>query len=871
MCYLCVGMHAMYFVKALFTGAGEDDLTEGKKLAYVDIFQVVKDTSTQRAFLLVINRVARRQNSSIANDEDLPDWEGGSDDRVIVESEQREATLEQIAICWQAEHMFRYYEVKKFPLYTGDFEKSRKEPVENSTLTKQKQNDKAQVQPFKGYSSGFQFGGYSFFMRDGFKSASGLNNGTWTHDTGWKVNYNAAKIDMPEGSELTVYVEDPRSMLELEASVSGEDDLRTVAMAYKHAVTEHVGQYYLLSNAAYNKRMNRLNDIAAWDGWEFTVRSKEFCFACVLFRRGYIPPICDTAQHIAVMLRCPPILDPVDGKMKMTQDMIEVIRDECCFVADTLAPVSDVRKIYKDIVQARLNQLQYTEDGYRWLEGQLGMMPVHRKTHAVRFVKALVKLVCEDKDDIHNAPEIKDAQALHDPMLVPKEMIALAEPLIAGAEEDAQQGQRQAWRERISRYLAHCVDGGIMGERFNLCELVRRGLEQNLTPDTDNTLRGVIEFLLCILPRPDSEKDKKEQKNEKALALKDLLKNPSKFCNHTFNEKVMRLLLSEGYIQHEWKRKAGGSGDEYYKLLASLLTSDHVGISLRTLICRQILEKTNERSEHGKLLDRNAQLVDVMVPALVQAMKGTNLSLTSCATAALVNLSCGDAATKTILVSSGAVKLLVKQLKMKDDDLTLYTLYLLINLTKTAHHRMIVIREGAVPLLVEVLTSSYQNPRKVKILEELSSVLGQLCNDGETRNQLSEQYPALLCFMWMFDQAQPNTRLKTTLMFALKQLCVLVRNKIKVGSQLIPKVFEEITLRCGPSCEEGVSNAVLLLQMLATINTCALMMTEDRMEQAGHKIKSLEKSHPHLKEKWMLLNDRVKEARVSQANSGLGG
>ncbi|CAK0837177.1 unnamed protein product, partial [Prorocentrum cordatum] len=484
------------------------------------------------------------------------------------------------------------------------------------------------------------------------------------------------------------------------------------------------------------------------------------------------------------------------------------------------------------------------------------MTPVHRKTHAVRFVKALIKLVYEpgDPTGIHDATEIQAVQALNDPMLVPKEMIALAEPLIEGANADEKQSQRLAWRGRISRYLAHCVDGGIMGERFTLGTLVSRSQTAALAPETDAKLREVIEFLLCIVHR-ENEKDKR--------TLKELLKDPREFCNHVFNEKVMRLLLSEDYIHHEWKRKmaGSGSGDEYYKLLASLLTSEHVGISLRTLICRQILEKTNQRTDaDGKLLGRDSQLVEVMVPALVQAMKGTNVSLTSCATAALVNLSCGDAATKTMLVSSGAVKLCVKQLKMKDDDLTLYTLFLLINLTKTAHHRSIVIREGAVPLLVEVLTSSYQNPRKVKILEELASVLGQLCNDSETRNQLSDQYPVLVCFMWIFDHAQPNTRLKATLMFAVKQLCVLVRNKVKVGSYLIPMVFEEITV----ASEEGVANAVMLLQMLATINTCALMMTEDRMGLAESSVMELAKRHPHLEEKWRLLNERVKEARVSQ-------
>lgn len=58
------------------------------------------------------------------------------------------------------------------------------------------------------------------------------------------------------------------------------------------------------------------DDIAAWDGWEFFVRSKEYVFACVLFRRQYIPPLCSTCQDIAVVVRC-----PAQG---MTKDSCEV-------------------------------------------------------------------------------------------------------------------------------------------------------------------------------------------------------------------------------------------------------------------------------------------------------------------------------------------------------------------------------------------------------------------------------------------------------------------------------------------------------------------------------------------------------------------
>merc|ERR1712194_190886 len=145
---------------------------------------------------------------------------------------------------------------------------------------------------------------------------------------------------------------------------------------------------------------------------------------------------------------------------------------------------------------------------------------------------------------------------------------------------------------------------------------------------------------------------------------------------------------------------------------------ESVGIGLRTLICRQILEMASAGADSIGAPDETK--TRELVTALVKVMQGTNLSLSSCATAALVNLSSGNMNTKTFMVSQGIIRLVVRQLKMKDDDLTLYSLYLIVNLTKTAHHRAIVVREAGVPIIVDVLTSSYQNLRKERILTEVA-------------------------------------------------------------------------------------------------------------------------------------------------------
>merc|ERR1712185_88824 len=137
-------------------------------------------------------------------------------------------------------------------------------------------------------------------------------------------------------------------------------------------------------------------------------------------------------------------------------------------------------------------------------------------------------------------------------------------------------------------------------------------------------------------------------------------------------------------------------------------------------------------------------------------------------------------------MSLGVVPLLGEHLQSKDDDLTKYTLILMTNLTKSVHHRAAMINDGMIPILTELLTSSYSNQFKRDILTELASVIGQLCNDDDTRTTVCDNPATLDCFLFVFDVAPEASKLKSKVMFALKQLCVnSTPNKQRVGDLVI--------------------------------------------------------------------------------------
>lgn len=792
---ICIGKHFIFFVKREMNGM----IAGFEKLSYLDIDKAISDTSSARFFLL---ELSKKPNSQ---------WQGGT--RILVQSEHRETLLQRIGLCWQAEVMFRNFEVKKFPqakTNISDQMPSAKKLLKNNF-------EQIKVLPFSGYEDNFQHRGYSFWLREGFKSLSGLKDGTFVHENGWEVQYNSHAVVVPGDVRCMIQVDDEHLIMDLEGNTEGKEELRAVAMSYQQSLTDNLSQFYVVVAGQYLKRLNRLDDVAAWDGWEFFVRSKEYAFACVIFRRKYIPPMCSNSQDITVVLRCP--------AQNMTNDLCEVILDECRFVADSLASINDTQQVYINSIQTRLDTLHLNEDGYQWAEGQLNMVPSVRPA-GVRFVFSIVKLLVQEgtlrDEDIVQAEQFQNVSSLPHPVEVAKQLMSEAEPLLRSKNvPGTRKERRNAWSCRISRYFTYCLDGGIMGERFTFAMLVQSFGRASF--ETEQILQDVLEFLLHVRPRDDWSKGFTDPGR---VGLHQLLMEPDRFAQYSFNENIMYQLLAESYIATEWKkRSANGDGDTYESLLANLVVKDHVGVGLRTMILRQILDSL------GGVKSREAEAAfektaPVLVPALVQVLKGSNQLLMSYATAALVNLTSGRENMKTLLVGMQVLTRCVHQLKIKHDELTLYTLYLLVNLTKTPHHRHIAVKEGVVPVLVDVLTSSYQNLRKQKILAEVASVIGQLCNDAETRNLISGSFPVLPCLLWVNDGAQPNTKLKTKLLFALRQLCTVAVNKIKVGTHAIPLLLDELRL-VNFNYDECASNLILLLLSLATINSNALLMAEN--------------------------------------------
>jgi len=236
----------------------------------------------------------------------------------------------------------------------------------------------------------------------------------------------------------------------------------------------------------------------------------------------------------------------------------------------------------------------------------------------------------------------------------------------------------------------------------------------------------------------------------------------------------------------------------------------------------------------------------IVVPAMLSLLNTGGTFLATYASAALVNLSSGNPAVKMVLMGHGMAKIAVQNMKAKEDDLSYYTLMLMVNLTKEPHNRSVIASAGLIPILYDILTSSYSQVRpsgkkasvgsaalgsiaKERLLTQTCIVIGQFCNDDRFREQFIDMYPhTVKCLIYIFHTVRMGCALCSKAMFAMKQLCAS-RNDQKhyVGTHAIAHLIEGMGDDSTDWNMEFVYQSLLLLVMLSGLPTnCELMYKE---------------------------------------------
>ena len=344
-CYVCVGKHSLFFLRQDLNGP----IHEGADLYYSSIARILQDENSDQHCLLSLT-------------EELPGW---PTDRLFLKAENRSFFLRHFRCNWQTDHMWRLGRVVVFPLSIHP-------------ITKETAYD-SYVAPYQGYRW-TKFQGYRFMVPEGFADQA---NSIQEEETGEYVN--------EQGVSLVVHVHEAFSLEQL--SHMNRDNIRWVAADYKTQLCAQEPQFYVLKNAPRDKHMNLAADVAQWHQWELLIRTRSATIICLVMRRQYIPPVCCAAQDIAVLLRCP----EEEWKRAELPLVLEAYR-----IADSLCTDSPNVSVYRDMVQAKLDSLRFNEEGAEWAAAHLKLKSCW-EIEAVRFVKSIWKLFCEDKVEGYDA------------------------------------------------------------------------------------------------------------------------------------------------------------------------------------------------------------------------------------------------------------------------------------------------------------------------------------------------------------------------------------------------------------------------------------------------------------------------------------
>ena len=315
-----------------------------------------------------------------------------------------------------------------------------------------------------------------------------------------------------DGISLVVHVHEACSLEQLARIY--RDNIRWVAADYKMQLCAEEKQFYVLKDCIRDKRMNIAGDIAQWHQWELIIRTRQATVMCLVMRRQYIPPTCSNAQDLAVILRC-----PEEHWIEREADLLL----EAYLIADSMCTDSPEVSVHRNMIQAKLDALRFDEEGTDWIASHLKLKPCW-EVEAVRFVKSLWKLFCDDKVEgydagvldlpasevfLNSTADWAGVECIENFQTFFTEMLERGEGLPSGTQaealdEDAKLRIGHHWHARVARYFSWAVDGGLLGERFNLEKMMEgEGSNEDSKQRSAKVILhlGVLQLVSCWMTR----------------------------------------------------------------------------------------------------------------------------------------------------------------------------------------------------------------------------------------------------------------------------------------------------------------------------------------------------------------------------------
>ncbi|TRY52892.1 ARM repeat containing protein [Cryptosporidium tyzzeri] len=689
----------------------------------------------------------------------------------------------------------------------------------------------AKIEEFQDYRK-YIFDGYYFFAKQGFENKA---NQSHNSQTGSYVSYNGVEININVHPQIFLNQKKPNTNdtqtrenkgAETKGCSNIGSNLYNVAQEYvrflSNMSTDKTYSVYL--NGQYNKKMNLSDDISTWSCWEIFIKTSRMSIVCIIMRRCYIPPTLDSYQDISVTYTC----SYKDMKYFNLTDR-DLLR-ECRLSADSISPISQHHTLYTEFIQSQLDTLLFDEFSYSWISTNIKLHPAF-KVGARSFLKSILKML--DKANILADSELIEeidlleksgssrydqenetkVEVFEDPMACIHEMLSQISGVDKFSRSIIERQKLHFFELRLARYLSYCVDGGLLGAKFIIEDLVSSVGMANR--NVDSKIRQVLDYLLHV-------RSKDMSTDYCQLKLVNLLQNPRFVRDYCFVPSVMARFVNSGYCA---RLIPTGKETLYIEFLMNLLTlpiKNNFGqrSQLRISILQQVLHATGDSKKRDYYIQ--------MVPLLVEIFSGNELdgdnTGSKYAGAALLNLCFSNDILKSELVKAGISSAIVKKLQKRDDlQLTKICLSLVVNISKDPSHRQTLIAEGILPIIADSLHEILEDFRpysqdlvlqKNKIHGQFSihskqnsdwdvlpiilGVIGQLSNENDIKHMFISNWCVLDYILYLFHNLEvyvgSNNDIICKIIFCIKQLCNsswIVQ--LRVGKHCIPTLIEIIS------------------------------------------------------------------------------
>ncbi|KAF7457984.1 putative ARM repeat protein [Cryptosporidium felis] len=676
----------------------------------------------------------------------------------------------------------------------------------------------------------YVFDGYFFFAKEGFENKA---TQAYSSQTGSYVSFNGVEININVHPPIFLNHKKPNCDGSKTRENKGPEskgftvgnNLYNVAQEYVRLLASMSTDqnYSVYLNEQYNKKMNLSDDISIWSCWEIFLKTTRMSIACIIMRRSYLPPTLDSYQDLSVIYSC----SFKDMKHFNITDR-DILR-ECRLSADSFSPLTQHHTIYTEFVQSQLDTLLFDEFSYSWIATNIKLHPVF-KNGARSFLKSILKMmdkanILADSDLIeeidlleksgsnkYDSENDTEIETFEDPMACIHEMLSQAFGIDKFSKSVDERQKYHFFELRLARYLSYCIDGGLLGAKFVIEDLVSSVGMANR--NVDSKIRQVLDYLLHV-----RSKDMTEEYTQ--MKLVTLLQDPKFVKDFCFVPSVMARFVSSGYCA-----RLIPSGEEilYIEFLMNLLTlpiknSFGQRSQLRVSILQQILHATRDPMKRDYYIQ--------MIPLLVEIFSGSESHEDNIASkyagATLLNLCFSNDVLKNELVNAGISTGIVKNLSKRDDlQFTKICLSLIVNISKDPSHRQTLVADGILPIIADILhdiledfrpnayinLSNNQFQGQVNVFFKQNSdwdilpitlgVIGQLCNENDIRSIFISNWCVLDYILYLFHNLEiyigKNNDIVCKIIFCIKQLCNsnwIVQ--LRVGRHCIPTLIEIIS------------------------------------------------------------------------------